>query len=54
MDMPVNAPVDDPNADTEWYAMVSYMDYVLANQLIGMTFSASMGLFPRNHRPLPP
>ena len=20
MDMPVNAPVDDPNADTEWYA----------------------------------
>ena len=22
MDMPVNVPIDDPNADTEWYAEI--------------------------------
>ena len=27
MDMPVNVPVDNPNVDTEWYALVAYMGY---------------------------
>ena len=24
MDMPVNVPVDNPNADTEWYATLTH------------------------------
>lgn len=26
MDMPVNVPVDHPEADTEWYVYTAYLD----------------------------
>ncbi len=25
MDLPVNVPIDDPNADTEWYARACHL-----------------------------
>jgi hypothetical protein len=43
MDMPVNVPVDDPNADTEWYEFVLLHEMVgkLINTYLGTTFCES-------------
>ena len=46
MDERVNVPIDDPNADTEWYEIESTQN-ILADR-VGMTYSASMALFQRS------
>ena len=28
MDVPVNVPVDDPNADTEWYILIPHSTHI--------------------------
>ena len=37
MDMPVNVPVDDPNADTEWFVTVLILDNTCSTHNLGTT-----------------
>ena len=51
MDMPVNVPVDDPNADTEWYALESAgVALRQAETPLGTIYCASMVLFRKSRR----
>lgn len=56
-DMPVNVPIDDPNADTEWFVYKTphpsgRVCVSLVLTVKGTTSFANMELYPRNrHHP---
>lgn len=51
-DMPVNVPVDDPNADTEWLVLVTRIFHfdLRTHQTPGMIFFANTESFQKSLR----
>lgn len=51
-DVPVNVPIDDPNADTEWSVSRNASGYsterMLTRATAGTTSSANMALYPKS------